>query len=292
MLADESGDTDLPFKSNDSEKIKLKAKSHKHSKGDEEMNKILTALKYFNDKNNKVYKDDNILNTSDVVNTKPVVTTEDNDKDSPLKESESRPKSSRRKRSSKQRKKSGNSNGGNNSALGFHPNVKHNPLVHNIENLKNPHNRSVNIVSDSPKVKKRKVRKGRVSPNNFAVNYTRKYPQNQPGIHHSKRVSLDQEELAMISRSRPKSAKQKKKLHKAKISKINNSFAGCESYDKEEKSLVKFMKKHHCSFKARSGLKTAAEPKKRGSKLKQYKNVSQKGQNILAYENLSYIEDL
>ena len=96
----------------------------------------------------------------------------------------------------------------------------------------------------------------------------------------------------MISRSRPKSAKQKKKLNKSKINKINNSFAGCESYDKDDKSLVKFMKKHHCSFKARSGLKTAGDSKKRGSKLKQYKNIASKGQNVLAYENLSYIEDL
>ena len=84
-------------------------------------------------------------------------------------------------------------------------------MIHNIENLKNPHNRSVNIVNDSPRVKKRRFRKGRVSPNTFIVN-NQKYPGGVINhIHHSKRVSLEQEELALHARSRPKSAKLKKK---------------------------------------------------------------------------------
>lgn len=173
------------------------------------MNKILTALKYFNEKN-KNQKDESILNTSDIVNTKPIKQTDENEKVTPIKDGESRPKTSRKKRHSKNRKKSGNSNGGNNSALGFHSHLKNNPLIHNIENLKNPHNRSVNIANDSPKLKKRKNRKGRVSPNNFAINYQKRYPAGMMNqIHHSKRVSLDHEELAFIARSRPKSAKQK-----------------------------------------------------------------------------------
>ena len=169
------------------------------------MNKILTALKFFNEKNNQ----------NDMKNQNSNEEPEKEKANSPTKEGESRPRTSRCKRSAKQRKKSGNSNCGNNSALGFHSNIQNHPLIHNIENLKNPHNRSVNIVSDSPRVKKRKIRKGRVSPNTFIVN-NQKYPNgvmNQ--IHHSKRVSLEQEELALLARSRPKSAKLKKKNGKS-----------------------------------------------------------------------------
>jgi len=80
--------------------------------------------------------------------------------------------------------------------------------------LKNPHNRSVNIASDSPRVKKRRIRKGRVSPNTFAVNHQKKHPGGVFGhIHHSKRVSLEQEELALLAKSRPKSAKLKRKIN-------------------------------------------------------------------------------
>ena len=56
------------------------------------MNKILTALRYFNEKNLKNPKDESILNTSDIVNTKPIQQTEENDKVTPLKEGENRPK--------------------------------------------------------------------------------------------------------------------------------------------------------------------------------------------------------
>ena len=89
--ADECADSDLPFKTSDSDKIKVKSKSHKHSKEDEEMSKILTALRYFNEKN-KNAKDESILNTSDIVNTKPIQPAEENDKVTPLKEGENRPK--------------------------------------------------------------------------------------------------------------------------------------------------------------------------------------------------------
>lgn len=152
------------------------------------------------------------------------------------------------------------------------------------------------MASDSPKLKKRKGRKSRVSPNNFAINYQKRYP---PGmmnqIHHSKRVSLEHEDLTLISKSRPKSAKQKKKIAKAasKISKLPvNSFMGGESFDKDDKSLSKFMKKHNCSFKARPGSRPNIDSKKRGQKLKQFKQSVPKNGNLLAYENMSYIEDL
>lgn len=70
----------------------MKSKSHKHSKEDEEMNKILTALRYFNEKNLKNPKDESILNTSDIVNTKPSHQLDENEKATPLKEGENRPK--------------------------------------------------------------------------------------------------------------------------------------------------------------------------------------------------------
>ena len=135
-----------------------------------------------------------------------------------------------------------------------------------------------------------------MSPNNFAINYQKRYPAAMPNqIHHSKRVSLDHEDLTLISKSRPKSAKQKKKIGKAasKISKLPvNSFMGGESFDKDDKGLSKFMKKHNCSFKARPGSRPSGDTKKRGQKLKQFKQSVPKGGNSMAYEHLSYMEDL
>ena len=64
------------------------------------MNKILTALKFFNEKNNKAEPNNHNLNNGQ----------EKEKTNSPAKEGESRPRTSRGKRSAKQRKKSGNSN--------------------------------------------------------------------------------------------------------------------------------------------------------------------------------------
>ena len=80
---------------------------HKQSKEDEEMNKILTALKYFNDKNNHNVKDESILDTSDPVNGKSIKQNQENERaNSTTKDGESRPRTSRGKRGSKPRKKS------------------------------------------------------------------------------------------------------------------------------------------------------------------------------------------
>lgn len=234
------------------------------------MNKIITALKYFQDQTNS--KNSTTQQIADKASGK------ENEKGS-NRESESRPRTSRGKR--KARKKSGN---GGNSALGFHSNVHNHSLIHNIEGMKNPHNRSVNIAVDSPRSKKRKAQKGRVSPNTFAI-YHQRHPSGL--VNHHKNTSLEQERLANICKSRPKSAKLKKKCPKtgerskkgSSNRQGNQSFVKSgfhhnfvdasliedESFDRDEKSL-KFMKKHAGIKKMSAKLKNAEAKRQSNSK--------------------------
>ena len=252
---------------------KSKKADKRTSQEDEEMNKILTALRFFKDNTNT-------KNSSGIMNNKDQEK-EANDKEnmqerertgSAGKDSESRPITSRSKRSSKNRRKTGNSSGGH-SALGFHSNLQNHPLLHNIDNLKNPHNRSVNVVSDSPRIaRKRKIQKGRVSPNTFAVNHQRHPSGVMNHISHTKNTSLDKEKNSILNKSRPRSAKLKKKSAKGERSKknsmnrhSNNSFVKGSmtahgfmehsilkedpSFDKDDRTLIRFMKKHNCNIK-------------------------------------------
>ena len=191
--------------------------SHKfNTQEDEEMNKILTALKFFKDHADKNKNSSGVpsqktqkKDSSMIIKNKENI----NDKDrshNTSKEPESRPRTSRG-RKNKNRRKSGGSSGGN-SALGFHSNLPNHPLLqNNIDNSKHIHNRSVNVVPDSPRSKKRKFPKGRVSPNTFAVHHQRHPSAALNQGNHLRNASLEAEKIALIAKGRPRSAKLKKK---------------------------------------------------------------------------------
>lgn len=294
------------------------------NKDEEEMNKILNALKFFKDQTN------NSKNSSGLVGGLNEKDDQDKNKEkenvcdkemnnSSSREPESRPRTSRCKKSSKTRKKSGNSGGGN-SALGFHSKLPLHPLLQQIDHFKNPHNRSVNIVGDSPRSKKRKVQKGRVSPNTFAIHHQRHGSGVMHAVHHSKNASLEQEKLALLSKGRPRSAKLKRKVakpgEKSKKSSINrqanNSYVknGVTthslldsslimeegSYDKEDKNFLRFMKKHTANIK-KVNTKLKAPEHTKSSKISSnkfmlYKRPESGNKSLMhAYEQMSYIED-
>ena len=74
---------------------------------------------------------------------------------------------------------------------------------------------------------------------------------------------------------------------------INNSFVGGESFDRDDKSMLKFMKKHHCSLKKSvQKQKVGLKIKETSNKVISYKHNAPKAHNITAYEHKSYIEDL
>lgn len=283
---------------------------------DEEMNKILTALRFFKDHTN--------------TNNSPVITKNDKDQEkennekeniqdrdrtaSGGKDSESRPRTARCKRASKNRRKSGNSSGGH-SALGFHSNLQNHPLLHNIETYKNPHNRSVNVAPDSSRiVKKRKISKGRVSPNAFAIRHQRHPSGPMNHIHNVKNTSLDKDKISVL-KSRPRSAKLKKKSAKGERSKknsvnrlANNSFAKGSmtahgfmdhsilkedpSFDNDDRTLMRFMKKHNCNIKKTNTKLKSQNYVAKPSKFVVYKHPSSKPNMPMPYDHMSYIEDL
>lgn len=303
--------------------IKSRPKSEKPlNKDEEEMNKILNALKFFKDQTN------NSKNSSGLVGNF-------NEKEEPDKNKEKEnlcekernnsssrePKStSRCKKTSKNRKKSGNSGGGN-SALGFHSKLPLHPLLQQIDHFKNPHNRSVNIVGDSPRSKKRKIQKGRVSPNTFAIHHQRHGSGAMHAVHHSKNASLEQEKLALLSKGRPRSAKLKRKVakpgEKSKKNSVNrqannsyvkngvttHSFLDSSlvmeegSYDKEDKNFLRFMKKHTANIKKENTKLKAPEHMQKSSKISSnkftlYKRPEAGNKSLMqAYEHMSYIED-
>ena len=130
------------------------------------------SLLQFSPNRNKKRESSNNQKENESANDK----SRDKEKDkttAPNTDQESRPRTSRWKRSGKNRRKSGTSSGGGNSALGFHSNLQNHPLLQNIDNLKTQHNRSVNVTTNSPRAKKKKISKGRVSPNTLAINHQR-----------------------------------------------------------------------------------------------------------------------
>lgn len=285
-------------------------------KEDEEMSKIMTALKFF-----KEHTNTNTNNSTGIVNK--------NDKDqekenhherertgSAGKDSESRPRTSRTKRGSKNRRKSGNSSGGH-SALGFHSNLQNYPLIHNIDTFKNPHNRSVNVAPESPRIaRKRKMNKDKISPNTFAIHHQRHPSGINSNAHHTKNSSMEQEKNSLLNKSRPRSVKLKKKPVKVERSKKssmnripNNSFAKGSitahgfvdssilkenpSFDKDDQTLIRFMKKHSCNIKkTNEKLKMQNYASKPSSKFAVYKNPASKQNVPMPYDHMSYIEDL
>jgi hypothetical protein len=288
-------------------------------KEDEEMNKIMTALKFFKEHTNTTTN-----NSTGIVNNK-------NDKEhekenhhdrertgSAVKDSENRPRTSRTKRGSKNRRKSGNSSGGH-SALGFHSNLQNYPLIHNIDTFKNPHNRSVNVAPESPRIaRKRKINKDKVSPNAFAIHHQRQPSRinNNTNTNHTKNSSMDQEKNCILNKSRPRSVKLKKKPVKVERSKKNsinripnNSFVKGSmtahgfmdssilkenpSFDKDDQTLIRFMKKHSCNIKkTNEKLKMQNYNSKQSNKFSIYKNPSSKQNIPMPYDHMSYIEDL
>lgn len=126
----------------------------------------------------------------------------------------SRPRTSRGNRPSSKVGRSGPSGGGN-SAIGFHSNVpNHHLLYNNIDNLP-LHNRSVNEAVESPRSKKRKLSKGRISPNTFAPHHQRQPSAIIKQQNPQRNSSLEGEQLKLNDKSRPHSAKLKKKNNKS-----------------------------------------------------------------------------
>lgn len=170
----------------------IKSHTHPASKNQEEMSKILTALKFFKEHNNNLKPTSSQHKRGE--KNKENVAEKGRDSAQSNKNDESRPRTSRDKRASKRRKSGSN----NNSAMGFYAKMPHSHLAHMGEDNKNIHNRSVNIPNDSPWSKSKRKLKNRISPNVFAQN-------------NQKNVSLEAEKIAMLNKSRPKSAKSKVK---------------------------------------------------------------------------------
>lgn len=122
----------------------------------------------------------------------------------------SRPRTSRGNRPSSKVGRSGPSGGGN-SAIGFHSNLpNHHLLYNNIDNMP-LHNRSVNEGIESPRSKKRKLSKGRISPNTFAPHHQRQPSAIIKQQNPQRNSSLEGEQIKLNDKSRPHSAKLKKK---------------------------------------------------------------------------------
>lgn len=126
----------------------------------------------------------------------------------------SRPRTSRGNRPSSKVGRSGPTGGGN-SAIGFHSNIpNHHLLYNNLDNMP-LHNRSVNEVIESPRSKKRKLSKGRISPNTFAPHHQRQPSAIIKQQNPQRNSSLEGEQIKLNDKSRPHSAKLKKKNNKS-----------------------------------------------------------------------------
>lgn len=271
------------------------------------MNKILTALKFFKDHTNNLKASGGQHKRSDKKEsqTKPKDKENQNEKgrDSALsKDGESRPRTSRGKRA-KQRRKSGSNN---NSALGFHSKLPHHILNQGGDG-KNHHNRSVNIAGESPRSKSKRKLKDRISPNMMVATQ-------------NKNVSIEAEKLAILNKSRPRSAKLKKKgtktaerSKKGSATRHNNSMIAKPdfypnnmpdgnmifedpSFDQDDRNLKIFAKKHPNMPKMQSKVKTSYEnfktAKVNGSKFNIVKGSdSQQKSLLVAYEHPNYLED-
>jgi len=145
---------------------------------DEDMDKILHDLKYFKEHINASKKSVNMRASKKETNTnqpkkgkESVI--ESGDNTTAPSQQASRPRTSRGNRPSSKVGRRETSGGGH-SAMGFHSNIpNHHLLYNNIEQSRPMHNRSVNESGDSPRSKKRKLSKGRISPNTFISHHQR-----------------------------------------------------------------------------------------------------------------------
>ena len=255
------------------------------------MNKIFSALKFSKDHSNN-----NNLST----NNKRI----DKNDNSKFKEKENLnlDKTSRGRRSARHRRKSGSSF---NSALGFHPKVPHHLLNHGVD-VKTQHNRSVNIVNDSPRSKAKRKLNDRISPNIFAPNQ-------------HKNTLLEAEKLAFLKKNSPRSAKLKKKNAKAAerslkgpVNRHNNSMFNKPdfhprnmqenvptddiSFDKDEKAYKKFLKRQQNIQKGNAKIWISSDNQKAGkhlgNKFMMIKRPEPQNKNLYApYEQTNHFDD-
>lgn len=224
-----------------------KIPSHKPNKSvienvdDEDMDKIINDLKYFKEHinaskksvANKVVKKES--NPSQKKTKEPI--NESGDNTTAPSQQASRPRTSRGNRPSSKINKRGEGSGGN-SAMGFHSNVPHHLLYNNLD--KPLHNRSVNEGGDSPRSRKRKLSKGRISPNTFVGHHQR-----QPSaiIKHKnpkRNTSLENDKMAVFNKNRPQSANIKKK-HGKSAERMKKSALNRQRLQDEQDSLIKYV---------------------------------------------------
>lgn len=132
------------------------------------MDKILNELKHFKEHISTSKK--NIGNKQNKKSKENII--ESGDNTAATSQQPSRPRTSRGTRPSSKVGKRGEGSGGH-SAMGFHSNMPHHLLYNNIDNAKHIHNRSVNEGIESPRSKKRRLSKGRISPNMFVGHHQR-----------------------------------------------------------------------------------------------------------------------
>lgn len=232
-------------------KSSAKSGQHKPNKSvvervdDDEMEKILSELKYFKDhiqaskaanSNSKTVKKEHSQNKK----AKDTNNNESGDNTTAPSQQASRPRTSRGNRpNSKVARRTANSSEGGHSAMGFHSNLpQHHLLYNNIDNPKHLHNRSLNEVVDSPRTKKRKMIKGRISPNTFVANHQRHPSAMMNGMNNKGKINLENAKMALLSKTRPQSAKLKKKNPKAERSK--KSSVQRQRLQDENDALLKF----------------------------------------------------
>lgn len=178
------------------------------------MEKILNELKYFKEHINASKNNFNVKQSKkegqSIHKKGKESNNESGDNTTANSQQPSRPRTSRGNRPSSKVNRSGPSGGGN-SAIGFHSNMpNHHLLYNNIDNMP-LHNRSVNEGVESPRSKKRKLSKGRISPNTFAPHHQRQPSAIIKQQNPQRNSSLEGEQLKLNDKSRPHSAKLKKK---------------------------------------------------------------------------------
>jgi hypothetical protein len=234
-------------------KLGVKSGNHKPNKSvverveDEEMDKILTELKYFKD---HIQASKGHHNTSKKSANKEGQATgkknkeannESGDNTTAPSQQASRPRTSRGNRPSSKvaRRTAGSNEGGGHSAMGFHSNKpNHHLLYNNIDNPKHLHNRSLNEVIDSPRTKKRKLIKGRMSPNMLVGNHQRHPSALMNQSNQKGKMNLENAKMELLAKSRPQSAKLKKKAVKGDRSKKGS--AQRQRLQEENDAVIKF----------------------------------------------------
>ena len=241
---------------------------------DEEMDKILTELKYFKDhiqanKGHNGSKKSGNKDPQSKSRKNKESNNESGDNTTAPSRQASRPRTSRGNRSSsKVARRTTESNEGGHSAMGFQSNKpQHHLLYSNIDNPKHLHNRSLNEVADSPRTKKRKMIKGRMSPNTFLGNHQR-HPSAMmnPNSQNTKgKMNLENAKMALLAKNRPQSAKLKKKNVKGDRSKKGS--ANRQRGQDENEAIIKFTNQPIPSY---------------------FKNSNENSQNLIESHMLNY----